>query len=148
MSNALYDKGRNKFARGDFKWLAAGGDTIRCMLADAAGYTPDTANDEFFSDVPATARVGNSGGDTRADMPQLTLIDPADGVCDANDITFTSVPTGGALEYLIIFKDDGAADTTSPLIAIIDTATGLPVTPNNGDINVAWDSGANKIFKL
>lgn len=38
--------------------------------------------------------------------------------------------------------------TESPLIAFIDTATGLPVTPNGGDITVAWDSGANKIFKL
>lgn len=148
MTNTLYDKGRNKFARGDFAWLASGGDTIRCMLADSAGYTPDTVNDEFFSDVPATARQGNSGGTNRSDMPQLTLIDPAAGVCDANDITFTSVPTGGDWEYLILFKDDGSADTTSPLIAIIDTATGLPVTPNGGDINVSWDSGANKIFKL
>jgi len=34
------------------------------------------------------------------------------------------------------------------LIAFIDTATNLPVTPNGGDIIVAWDNGANKIFKL
>jgi len=38
--------------------------------------------------------------------------------------------------------------TESPLIAYIDTATGLAVTPNGGDITIAWDSGANKIFKL
>ena len=34
------------------------------------------------------------------------------------------------------------------LVAYIDGATGLPVTPNTGDIGIAWDSGANKIFKL
>lgn len=28
------------------------------------------------------------------------------------------------------------------------TAAGLPVTPNGGDITVAWDNGANRIFKL
>ena len=34
------------------------------------------------------------------------------------------------------------------VIAFIDTATGLPVTPNGGDITITWDNGANKIFKL
>jgi len=28
------------------------------------------------------------------------------------------------------------------------TGSGLPVTPNGGNIIVAWDNGANKIFKL
>lgn len=28
------------------------------------------------------------------------------------------------------------------------TGSGLPITPNGGNINVAWDNGANKIFKL
>lgn len=28
------------------------------------------------------------------------------------------------------------------------TASGLPVTPNGGNISIAWDNGANKIFKL
>ena len=37
---------------------------------------------------------------------------------------------------------------TSPLIANIDVATGLPITPSGGDIIVQWDTGANKIFKL
>jgi hypothetical protein len=147
MANWLYQKGRSSFARGDISWSASGGDTIRCMLVDSAGYTPDSANDEFFDDVPATARFGNSGSSGRTDMPTLTLLDPSDGICDANDITFTSVPSGSALEYLVIFKDTGT-DATSDLLACIDTATGLPVTPNGGDINVAWDSGTNKIFKL
>jgi hypothetical protein len=47
----------------------------------------------------------------------------------------------------VIYKDTGTA-ATSPLIAYIDTATGLPVTPNGGDITVTWDNGSNKIFKL
>lgn len=28
------------------------------------------------------------------------------------------------------------------------TGSGLPVTPNGGDITIAWDSGTNRIFKL
>jgi hypothetical protein len=30
----------------------------------------------------------------------------------------------------------------------IDAATGLPLTPNGGDVTIQWDNGANKIFKL
>jgi hypothetical protein len=147
MANALYGKGRNKFARGDINWLASGGDTIRVMLVDLALYTLLIDTDEFFGDVPAGARKGNSGGSNRTDMPQLTLVDPALGVCDANDVTFSTVPAGNALEYIVVFKDTGV-DGTSPLIACIDTATGLPITPNGGDIQIQWDNGANKIFKL
>lgn len=146
--SALYDKGRNKFAKGEILWKAAGGSTIKAFLIDAASYTVDLAVHEFLSDVPAGARKGNTGGQTRVDAPALTLIDPVAGVCDANDITFTAIPAGAALEYLLIFRDDGAADASSPLIALIDTATGLPITPNGADITVAFDNGTNKIFKL
>lgn len=148
MANGLYDKGRNKFARGEVSWKATGGSVIKAFLVDSASYTVDLATHEFLSDVPAGARKGNSGGQTRADAPALTLIDPAAGVCDANDITFAAIPAGAALEYILIFRDDGVADASSPLIALIDTATGLPITPNGADITVQWDNGANRIFKL
>jgi hypothetical protein len=55
--------------------------------------------------------------------------------------------TGDQSEALVIYKDTGMA-STSPLIAYIDTATGLPYTPSGGNIDVAWDNGSNKIFKL
>ena len=145
MANALYDKGRNKFARGDIKWLASGGDSIRMCLLKAA-YTPGLTTHEFFTDLGANV-IGNSGSGTRANCPALTLIDPdGTGVVDASDVTMTAV-TGTACNYIAIFKDSGV-DGTSPLIALLDTATGLPITPNGGNINVAWDNGANKIFKL
>lgn len=60
---------------------------------------------------------------------------------DANNIKFYN-PAGGSETSSFTWS------TESPLIAYIDTATGLPVTPNGGDITIAWDSGANKIFKL
>lgn len=61
-------------------------------------------------------------------------------------MTFTSV-SGASIEAIIIYKDTGT-ESTSPLIAFIDTATGLPITPNGGDIIVTWDNGTNKIFKV
>lgn len=147
MANALYDKGRNKFARGEIHWTASGGDTIKAFLLDAAEYTPNLASHEFLSDVPTAARKGNAGGTAIADARQLVLIDPVAGVVDAEDITFTSVPLGGALEYILIFKA-GGSDATSPLLALLDTATNLPVTPNGGNVLIPWDNSTNKIFKL
>jgi hypothetical protein len=40
------------------------------------------------------------------------------------------------------------ATTAQRLIAYIDTATGLPVTPNGQNITVSFDNGSNRIFKL
>ena len=145
MANALYDRGRNKFARGDLKWLASGGDTFRCCLLKTA-YSVNLSTHEFFSDLGANV-VGSGGASTRASCPALTTSDPSSGIVDANDATFSGVTAVGQCSYLAVFKDTGA-DGTSPLVAYIDTATGLPVTPNGGDIQVAWDNGTNKIFKL
>lgn len=149
MANALYDKGRNAFLMGDIKWKSSGsgGDTVCVMLVDSANYTRDLAAHQWFSDVPSNSRAGNAGGTARTDMPTLTLLDPSTGIADANNVTFTAVPTGGPYEYLIGFKDSGA-DGSSPLLFCIDTATGLPVTTNGGDITVQWSDDTNKIFKL
>ena len=63
----------------------------------------------------------------------------------------SGVPAGtgsaSAAEALVLWVDTGTP-ATSFLIAYFDTVTGLPVTPNGGDIQIVWDSGANKIFKL
>lgn len=68
------------------------------------------------------------------------------GVADAADITYTAV-TGATVEAIIIYKSTGV-ESTSRVIAVIDVGTGLPVTPNGGDITVQWDNTANRIFKL
>lgn len=94
-----------------------------------------------IDDVPVAARVV-----TIAAAPALASKSVLLGVADAADVTFTAV-TGASVEAIVLFKDTGV-ETSSRLIAYIDTATGLPVTPNGGDITIAWDNGANKIFKL
>lgn len=146
MAAHLYDKGRNAFAKGDIHWKAVG-DTIRCMLVDSALYTVDLVNDEFLSDVPDAARVGDNGGQDYNDGSPLTLIDPVAGVCDANDIIILDVPVGGPYEYILLYKD-GGSEGSSQLVGLIDDATGLPITTNNGGVAIAWSNGANKIFKL
>lgn len=133
MANRLYDLGRESFLKGEISWS---GDNIKACLVDSASYTPNTATDQFLSDLSGV--VATSGN--------LASKTTTDGVADAADVTFSSV-TGNQSEYIVVYQDTGEA-STSRLIALVDTATGLPVTPNGGDIVVQWDSAANKIFKL
>jgi len=134
MANRLYDLGRESFLKGEISW---DGDNIKAVLVDSASYTPDTAVDQFFDDISGV--VATSGN--------LASKTTTDGVADAADVTFSSVPTGNQSEFIVVYQDTGTP-STSRLIALVDTATGLPVTPNGGDIVVQWDTGANKIFKL
>ena len=139
MANGFYQFGMQEWAKGNVLWKAAGGSTIRCILGDAADYTVDLATHDFLNDVPALAREEGPVA--------LTLIDAAlDGVVDAADIAFVGA-TGDPCEFLLLYRFV-TVDADSPLLIYIDTATGLPVTPNGGDINVAWDNGANKIAKI
>ncbi len=133
MANALYDKGREKFLTGA---INASADTLKCALIKDT-YAPTLGSDEFFSTLSSHV-VGT---------PQtLTSKTVTGGVLDAADVTFSAVTTA-AVKYCAIYKDTGSA-ATSPLIALFDTAAGLPVSTNGGDIIIAWDNGANKIFKL
>lgn len=135
MASALYAKGREGFLDGSIDWDT---NTIKAVLIDTADYTVNLSTHDNLDDVPSGARVG-----TPQTLGSKTV---TDGVADAADITFPAV-TGDPCEAIIIWKDTGT-ESTSRLIAYIDTATGLPVTPNGGDITVTFDSGSNRIFKL
>lgn len=147
MSNFIYDKARQSFAS-QSPSIDLDTDTIKVFLVDSASYTPNSATDQYLSDVPAGARKGNTGLNTRADAITLLNKTVTAGVFDADDIIFAAIAAGLALEYILIFKDDGVADASSPLICLLDTATGLPITPNGAPITVVWDAGASRIFKI
>jgi hypothetical protein len=133
MANALYDKGREGFLDGTIDWDS---DDIKVCLVDTGTYTVNLATHEDLADLSGIVA-------TSANLASKTV---TAGVADAADVTFSAV-SGSSVEALVIYQDTGVAGT-SRLIAYIDTGTGLPVTPNGGDITVQWDSGANKIFKL
>jgi hypothetical protein len=86
--------------------------------------------------------------DLLSDTIKVTLIDTNDYTVNltTHDTVLTAV-IGDPSEALIIWKDTGN-EATSQLIAYIDNYAGLTVTPNGEDINIAWDNGSNKIFKL
>lgn len=134
--NALYDHGREGFLDGSIDWDSH---DIYLFLCDHTDDSPNVATDDNLDDIAAGARVVVSA----AGLADKTV---THGVADATDYTFETV-TGDGADSLNIYKHTGT-ESTARLIAYIDTATGLPVTPNGGNITAQWDSGANKIFKL
>ena len=136
MATFLYNKGREGFAKGAIDWES---DDVRVILADAADYTVNGSTHDFLDDVAAGARVAVSAA---------TLANKAatDGICDADDVTLATV-SGDQFEAIIIYQHTGT-EGTSRLIAYIDNYTGLPCTPNGGNITVSWPNDTNKIFKL
>ncbi|MDM1757192.1 hypothetical protein HX127_06285 [Acinetobacter sp. 256-1] len=135
MANTLYNFARQRFLEAQINWMT---DTIKVLLVDTGAYTPQTSVHQYLSDIPTSARI--------AGPVTLTAKATTGGAADAADVTFPTV-SGASIEAIVIYADTGT-DSTSPLIAYIDTATGLPITPNGGDIIVTWDNGTNKIFKV
>ena len=135
MANSLYTKAKQGLIDGS---IDLDTDDIRVVLVDGADYTPNLATDEFLSSIASAARVAVSGA-----LQNKTV---TDGVFDADDIVIASV-TGDQFEYLVLYKHTGS-DATARLILLIDSATGLPCTPNGSDITVSWDNGDDKIFRL
>ncbi len=137
MANSLFDKGRESFLSQN-PALDFDTDTIKITLCDVADYVKNLATDQYYAIVTAAGRVATS-----AALASKTV---AAGVADAADVTWPTV-SGDPSEEIVGWKDTGV-EATSPLIFDIDTATGLPVLPNSGDITVQWSAGASKIFKL
>ena len=135
MANTLYDYCRQRFLEAQINWMT---DTVKVILVSTSAYTPQTAVHQYLADIPVSARI--------AGPVTLTAKATTGGAADAADCTFTSV-SGATINAIVIYKDTGT-EATSPLIAYIDTATGLPITPNGGDIIATWDNGVNKIFRV
>ena len=135
MANSLYTKAKQGLIDGS---IDLDTDDIRVVLADSGAYTPNLATDDNLDDIPAGARVAVSDA-----LAGKTV---TDGVFDADDIIIVAV-TGDQFEYLALYKHTGT-ESTSRLILLIDSATGLPCTPNGSDITIQWPAGADKIFQL
>jgi hypothetical protein len=124
MANALY----NTYKEGLLdKIFDMNTDVIKASLVDAADYTFSAAHDEYSGgarDVPSGAIVAESSA-----LGSPTI---ASGVFDTANFTWSAV-TGDVSEDVILWDDTIANDR---LVAFYDTGmTGMPVTPNGGDIN-------------
>lgn len=135
MANAIYPKFKEALAD-DLANIDLNDSTVKVALIDLADYTYSAAH-QFFSDVAGAAVVG-----TPQTIANTTV---TNGLFDGDDVVFPSV-TGDPCEALILYIDTGTA-ATSRLVAFMDTGvTGLPVTPNGGNINVTWNGSG--IFQL
>ena len=134
MANALYPLWKEQLLQFTANNNLSSG-TVKVSLIDTGVYTY-SASHQFYSSA-SSAAIG-----TPQTINSKTF---TNGVFDGADVTFTSV-SGNSVEALIIYIDTGT-DSTSPLVAYIDTSvTGLPVTPNGGNISITWD--VSGIFAL
>ena len=133
MANAIYPKYKEALLNGSANTNMSTG-TVKVALVDTGTYTYSSAH-EFLTSLTGTVGTAQTLGTKTF----------TNGTFDAADSTFTAV-TGSTAEALVIYIDTGTAGT-SRLIAFIDTGvTGLPVTPNGGNINITWDAAG--IFTL
>ena len=127
MTNAVYPKYKeailDALANSDLN-----DGTVKVALIDTGTYTYNAAHD-FLNDVSGIVGTAQTINNTTV----------TNGLFDGDDVTFTAV-SGATVEALIIYIDTGSS-ATSRLVAYIDTSvTGLPVTPNGGDIVVTWNA--------
>lgn len=125
MANSLYNTFKQGLLNKEFDLDT---DIIKATLIDSADYVFSAAHDFYGGaalDVPAAAKVKESGA--------LTSPTIVNGVFDTADFTWAAV-TGDVSEAIILWDDTIVDDR---LVAFYDTGmTGMPVTPNGGDINV------------
>lgn len=104
-------------------------------LVSTASYTYSAAH-QYYSSL-----AGIVGTDQQITSPSVT-----NGTFNGAGCTFTAV-TGAAVGALVIYRKNSGANTTWVLVLYEDTSvTGLPVTPNGGNIVITWNGSG--IFTL
>lgn len=133
-TNTLYDSARQQFLEGNIDWI---NDTIKCCIVTSA-YTLNASLHAHYQDL---------GGAVINSPVTLTSKATTGGAADAQDVVFPAVGAGTVVDAIVIYKDTGSP-STSPLLAYLGNATGLPITGNGGDIIIVWDNGVNKVFRV
>jgi hypothetical protein len=140
MANALYPKWKEALLQSsaDADLDGSGTTGVFVALYDVGAGGAYDSTDQYYSSI--------SAGVVGTDQEIGATKSYTNGVFDGADVTFPSV-SGATCEALIIYRKNAGANTTWRLIAYIDSSvTGLPVTPNGGDITVTWN--ASGIFAL
>jgi hypothetical protein len=130
MANAIYPKWKEEIMQGVARSLLSGSGAtgVNCVLVDLGTYTYSAAHEDF-DDLS-----GIVDSETEIGSKDFTA-----GVFDGANITYSSV-TGDTVEALVLFVENAGASSTHILFLYLDTSvTGLPVTPNGGDITVTWN---------
>ena len=137
MANAIYPTYKNSLLQGDTNTALTGSGSTGLFVAlvDTGTYTYSAAH-QFYSSLSGV--VGTD--------QEIATVTTTGGLIDGADVTFTAV-SGASVEALVLYRKNAGANTTWRLVAYMDTGvTGLPVTPNGGDIVITWN--ASGIFTL
>jgi hypothetical protein len=71
------------------------------------------------------------------------------GTAYADTVTFTDLPADGTqANFIVIYLNNGNVDADNVLVSYIDTAENLPILLNGGNVEVRWDTGQDRIFRL
>lgn len=143
MANSFYDAFLNGILGSHATRVDLDADTIVMALCDSGGAdgAPAPTTDDFWDDQSANLI------DTAYTLAAKTIGTIAVGVFDntTDPAPAFAAVSGATVEVLNFYKDTGN-EATSNLICFFDTATGLPLTPNGGDVNVTFS--ASGIFKV
>jgi hypothetical protein len=128
--STLYLKGVEQAFLGEIDMES---DTIK-MVYMSTSYTPDSANDQFYSDIVADIAAG-SPTETLASID--VRIDTGNNrvEVDAADVSETGITT--TTNKVIIYKDT-TVEATSPLIACLDI--GSTLTPVGGTLSLVFNA--------
>lgn len=136
MSNFIYGKAKELILNGD---LDIPNSDIRVLFIKSS-YSPNATSDQYVSDINSSSISQRSS--------QLQNVTNQLGVIDADDI-LNLVYNGQPFNAFVIYKNTGS-DSTSNLIAYIDTSVGLPYAGSSEalPLSIVWDNGQNKIISI
>jgi hypothetical protein len=138
MANAVYPKWKEALlgAAANSALTGSGTTGLYALLVDTGVYTYN-ATHQFYTSL-AGAIIG-----TEKEVTGVTLVN---GIVKGASPTFLAV-SGPTAEALVLYRKNTGASSTWQLCCYLDSGvTGLPVTPNGGDITVNWN--ATGIFGL
>ena len=142
MADAFYEEFRNgMFGGGVHNQPDLTTNDIRVGLRDTGTTALNLATQIDVADV----RSALQGTDTA--LVNLEVGVSGVGAFNHDDETYPSLSSGlNTVELLDYFDFQTAVDATSPMIAAIDSWTGLPFTPNDGDVILAPAAGG--VFQI
>ena len=109
-------------------------------------YVPSATTHDFFND--ASNEISPGGGYTaNGELLTTKTVNESGGTVtfDADDVTWSQNGSGfTTARYAVMYKNDGVAATSSPLIGYIDFTADKGNT--TGDLTVSWN--ASGIFTL
>ncbi len=140
----IHDVGGNLAANGHFRVGATTGGTFE--LLDAAtgasvagsgaysggGIAIGLETIEFISDIAAGAIASRSA--------PLGTKTTNRGIYDAADTQFAAVPVGAPCRIMFLVRDSGSDATSEVFVLISSFTSGMPVTPNGGNIDAVFNA--------